>query len=136
MDGVALKQAVDAWVSAPAAEQAVRFANAETIRWLEWGVRSYHSCLLGLALVLFGTAMIGTARAPRLLGGLTMVSGGLYLVQGVVLGSQGFSSANTVPQLLGYLLIVIWSSWLLHHGLANGARLMPCQGREWGLSER
>jgi hypothetical protein len=37
VDGVALKQAVDAWVSAPAAEQAARFASAEAIRWLEWG---------------------------------------------------------------------------------------------------
>jgi hypothetical protein len=37
VDGVALKQAVDAWVSAPEAEKPARFAGAETIRWLEWG---------------------------------------------------------------------------------------------------
>src|SRR5262249_58273783 len=43
VDGVALKQAVDAWVSAPASEQAARFASAEAIRWLEWGTRSYQS---------------------------------------------------------------------------------------------
>ena len=41
VDGVALKQAVDAWVSAPAAEQAARFASAQAIRWLEWGTNSY-----------------------------------------------------------------------------------------------
>ncbi len=35
VDGVALKQAVDAWVSAPDAEEAARFASAETVRWLE-----------------------------------------------------------------------------------------------------
>jgi hypothetical protein len=43
VDGVALKQAVDAWVRAPDAEKAGRFASAETVRWLEWAVRSYHS---------------------------------------------------------------------------------------------
>src|SRR3954451_5529154 len=42
VDGVALKQAVDAWVNAPEAEKAARFASAEAIRWLEWGTRSYH----------------------------------------------------------------------------------------------
>src|SRR5919202_1963208 len=39
VDGVALKHAVDAWVRAPEAEKAARFASAEAIRWLEWGVR-------------------------------------------------------------------------------------------------
>ena len=34
VEGVALKHAVDAWASAPAAEQAARFASAEAIRWL------------------------------------------------------------------------------------------------------
>jgi len=43
VDGVALKQAVDAWASAPEVEKAARFASAEAIRWLEWGVRSYQS---------------------------------------------------------------------------------------------
>jgi hypothetical protein len=37
VDGVALKQAVSAWASAPDAETAARFASAEAIRWLEWG---------------------------------------------------------------------------------------------------
>src|SRR5262249_25074151 len=41
VDGVALKQAVDAWASAPAAEKATRLASAEAIRWLEWGTTSY-----------------------------------------------------------------------------------------------
>ena len=37
VDGVALKQAVNAWASAPDAEKAARFASAEAIRWIEWG---------------------------------------------------------------------------------------------------
>jgi len=55
VDGVALKQAVDAWAKAPEAEKAARFASAETIRWLEWAIRSYQSFMLGLALILFAT---------------------------------------------------------------------------------
>src|SRR5512135_3443961 len=33
VDGVALKQAVNAWASAPDAEKVARFSSAETIRW-------------------------------------------------------------------------------------------------------
>ena len=59
VEGVILKQAADAWVSAPAAE-AARFASAEAIRWLEWWIKSSQSFTVGLALVLFGMA---TTRA-------------------------------------------------------------------------
>src|SRR5437773_1451410 len=68
VDGVALKQAVDAWASAPAAEKVARFASAEAIRWLEWAARSYQSFMFGLALVLFATMIVGTTRIPKLIG--------------------------------------------------------------------
>ena len=113
VDGVALKQAVDAWVSAPAAEKAARFASAEAIRWLEWGTRSYESFMFGLALVLFATVIVWTARVPRPIGYLMGLSGLAYLVQGWVLGTEGFSATNTVPQLLGYVLVTAWIIWLL-----------------------
>jgi CHASE2 domain-containing sensor protein len=41
------------------------------------------------------------------------LSGLAYIVQGFVLGSEGFSGTNTVPQLLAYLLVFAWSIWLL-----------------------
>jgi hypothetical protein len=113
VDGVALKQAVDAWASAPAAEKVARFASAETIRWLEWAVRSYQSFMFGLALVLFAVAIVWTARIPRLIGYLMGLSGLTYLVQGWILGSEGFSATNTIPQLLAYLFVFAWSIWLL-----------------------
>src|SRR6516225_9698026 len=47
VDGVANKQAMDAWVSAPAAEQTARFASAEAIRWVEMGIASYHELMMG-----------------------------------------------------------------------------------------
>ena len=113
VDGVALKQAVDAWVSAPAAEQAVRFASAEVIRWLEWGTKSYQGFMLGLALVLFAIVIVWTARVPRLIGYLMGLSGLAYLVYGWVLGAEGFSATLTVPNLLSLVLPFAWIIWLL-----------------------
>jgi hypothetical protein len=48
VDGVANKEVDDAWVAAPAAEKAARFASAEAIRWLEWGARSCQDFAPGL----------------------------------------------------------------------------------------
>jgi hypothetical protein len=113
VDGVALKQVVDAWVSAPEAEKAARFASAEAIRWLEWGVRSYQSFMLGLSFALFGAVIVLTARTPPPIGYLMALSGLAYLVQGWVIGSEGFSAGNTALILLGYVFWLSWSIWLL-----------------------
>ena len=113
VDGVALKHAVDAWARAPAAEQGARFASAEAIRWLEWGLRSYQSFMLGLSLVLFALALVWAVRLPRPIGYLMGLTGLAYIVQGWVLGAEGFSPNNTVPTLLGYLFWLVWSVWLL-----------------------
>ena len=112
VDGVALKQAADAWVNAPASDKTARFATTETVRWLEWGTRSYHCCTLGLALVLLGAAVSWTARLPRPVGVLIGLTGVAYLVQGWAVGSDGFSSANTLAILAGYVLMLAWTGWL------------------------
>ena len=48
VDGVGNSQVDAAWANAPAADKPARFASAEAMRWLEWGVRSYHDYALGL----------------------------------------------------------------------------------------
>ena len=114
VDGVALKQAADAWMRAPEAEKAVRWASAEAIRWTEWGVRSYHSFMLGASFVLFGTMLAQTAGVPKPIGYLMALSGVAYIIQGWVLGTEGFSiPAFTAPAVVGVVLAVVWSVWLL-----------------------
>jgi Domain of unknown function (DUF4386) len=113
VDGVALKHAVDAWAAAAEPEKAIRFAAAEDIRWLEWGLRSYQSILLGAGLVLVGTVVAATARVPRVIGYLMGLSGLTYLVQSWVLGTEGFSAANNAPTLAGIVLVLVWTVWLL-----------------------
>ena len=114
VDGVALKQAVDAWISAPAAEQATRFASAQTIRWLEWGAASYHDFTLGLSLVLYALLIVWTARVPRPIGSLMGVSGLAFLVAGWVFGAQGFSAVTGgVSEAAGYTFFLALTIWLL-----------------------
>jgi hypothetical protein len=113
VDGVALKQAADAWASAPAAEKATRFADAETVRWLEWGLRSYLDFVFGLALVLMATAIVWTARIPRPVGYLMGLSGLCFVAVGWVLGTEGFAMVGVVPSDAAQALLLAWIVWLL-----------------------
>ena len=58
VDGVALKRAVDAWVGRTPRNRPARFAAAEAIRWVEWGVNSFFTILLGVTVILFAIALL------------------------------------------------------------------------------
>jgi hypothetical protein len=112
VDGVANKQADVAWVSAPEAEKAARFASAEAIRWVEWGLRSYHAFALGLALLLVAAAVVRTAWVPRPIAYLMGLTGLIYLVQGWVVGEEGFSQTLSIAIVLAWVLGLAWMIWL------------------------
>lgn len=113
VDGVANKQADVAWVSAPEAEKAARFASAEAVRWIEWGLRSYQNFALGITLLLFAVAVGRTAWLPRPIAFLMGLSGITYLVQGWIVGSEGFSARMSSAIVLAWVLSVAWMIWLL-----------------------
>jgi hypothetical protein len=123
VDGVALQQAVTAWVTAPDPEKATRFATAETVRWLEWGVRSYQNLTLGLALLLLAAAVRQARSIPRPVAPLAGLAGLTHLAQGWVVGSEGFSPLGATAIVLGFALNVVWMTWLL-----VGAWRTPDQG--------
>jgi hypothetical protein len=113
VDGVANKHADLAWLSAPEAEKAARFASAEAIRWIEWGMRSYQAFALGLAVLLLAAVVVRTAWVPRAIGLLMLLSGLTYLAQGWIVGSEGFSQAMSNAIVLAEVLSVVWMIWLV-----------------------
>jgi hypothetical protein len=126
VDGVALKQVVDAWVSAPAAEKTARFASAEAIRWLETGTRSYQNFMSGLALVLFAAAIVLTARIPRPIGYFLGLIGLAIIVQGWLQGTQGLQAAAVVfIGGINGLAITVWVIWLLIVAMRRKAAIQP-----------
>jgi Domain of unknown function (DUF4386) len=110
---VANKQADVAWVSAADAEKAARFASAEAIRWIEWGMRSYQAFALGLAFLLFAAAVVRVAWVPRPIGYLMGLSGIVWLAQGWVVGTEGFSPTMSNAIILGEVVDVVWMIWLV-----------------------
>ncbi|MCC6454533.1 MAG: hypothetical protein IT328_06295 [Caldilineaceae bacterium] len=113
VDGVANKLADAAWVNAPEAEKAARFASAEVVRWIEWGMRSYQAFTLGLAVLLFAVAVVRTAWIPRPVAFLMGLAGLTYLAQGWVVGAEGFSPLMSNTIVLAEVLDVVWMIWLL-----------------------
>jgi hypothetical protein len=110
VDGVALKQTVNAWAAAADAEKTARFASAESIRWLEWGMRSYHDIAMGLALVILVPVM---KRAGLSIGMafLIGVSGLAVLAQGWIAGTEGFTSAQSLAIVIGWAASLAWMVW-------------------------
>jgi hypothetical protein len=113
VDGVGNKMVDAAWVSAPDAEKSARFASAEAMRWLEWGVRSYQDFALGLALLLLAAAVARTVGLPRPIAYLMGLSGLTYLVQGWVVGAEGFSTTHSTLILVAYAFTLAWMIWLV-----------------------
>jgi hypothetical protein len=106
VDGIALKRAVDAWVSAPADQQAATFAAAEAIRWIEIGVNSLSFVLVGLTLLLFGIALALSSLYPRWVGAVGATAGVANLIRGVEVSYQGF--VPSIAALVGLALLALW----------------------------
>jgi hypothetical protein len=107
VDGVALKQAVDAWAAASGTEQAARYADAETVRWIEWGLQSYFRVVLAIAFLLLGAAAVVSRLVPSWLGALLVVGGLLSLAVGISVGYAGLESGFQDAVGLAFQLIVL-----------------------------
>lgn len=105
LDGVALKQAVDAWARASGPEESARLANAETLRWLEWGLQSYFRVLLGLTFALFGAAVLTSRAVAGWLGAAALLAGLISVMIGVDVGYSGLASG--LQDALGLAFLVV-----------------------------
>jgi hypothetical protein len=65
-----------------------------------------------LALLLIAAAIVVAAALPRPIAYLMGLSGLTYLVQGWVVGSEGFSETHTVLILVAWVLTLAWMIWL------------------------
>jgi hypothetical protein len=107
VDGITLKQTVDAWAAAAGTDKATRFADAETVRWTEWGLQSYFRILLGVAFLLLGAAAVVSRLVPSWLGVLLGVGGLLSLALAFSVGYEGLDSGFQDPVGIAFQLVVL-----------------------------
>lgn len=121
MDGIALKRAVDAWVSAPAEQQSAAFAAAEAVRWIEIGMNSLSYFLAGLTLFLYGLSIALGTIYPRWAGLIAALSGAALMYNGVVeVAYEGF--VPSIIKLLGLLLLAVWAFIMAYLMWLNSSR--------------
>jgi hypothetical protein len=109
VDGITLRYAVDAWVSAPDSQKAAAFAAAEAVRWTEIGMNALSYFLAGLTLFLFGLAIAGGRAYPRWAGLIALISGVALMYNGVIeVAYEGFVRSSVV-KLVGLLLLAVWA---------------------------
>ena len=106
-DGVALKQAVDAWVDAAPADAATRFGNAETVLWMVWGVQSFSYAVYGLTLVLLGVAVAVSRRFGAWIGSVAVAAGSLSLAIGIDIAYRGSETGFYELSSVAYQLLVL-----------------------------
>jgi hypothetical protein len=129
VDGIALKRAVDVWVSAPAAQQSAAFAAAEAMRWVEIAMNSLSFFLAELTLFLFGLAIVLGGVYPRWAGLIAVVSGLALMYDGaVVVAYEGF--ASSIIKLVGLLLLAVWAFVMAVLMWRNGERSRPVSRSE------
>jgi hypothetical protein len=108
VDGIALKRAVDAWASAPPAQETAAFAAAEAVRWIEMGMNSLSFFLSGLTLFLYGLAIALGTVYPRWVGLIAVVSGATFMYNGAVaVAFEGFGPS--IIKLVGIFLLAVWT---------------------------
>ena len=111
VDGIALKQAIDAWVEASRGEEANRFAIAETVLWTGWGVQSFFYGVYGLTLVLLGATVAVSRRFGAWIGWVAVAAGLLTLAIGIDVSYRGSETefhelSTAVYQLLVLVFVV------------------------------
>lgn len=113
IDGVVLKRAVDAWTAGPEAEQAARFAAAETVRWMEEAMISYQGFAFGLTLAVLAVLIVWTAQVPRPVGYVLGITGAAYLALGWIVGVAGLAPQGVIPSYVAEIAPLVVSLYLL-----------------------
>lgn len=126
VDGVALKVMVDRWAAATGAARDASFEAAFAVRQIEIGLASLLNVLFGFTSVLFGVAIISSARYPAWLGIGGLAVGLAMLASGGAMAVGGFSEIAMALSMTASFLFVVWLVvlavllWRLAHRLQAG----------------
>jgi hypothetical protein len=118
VDGIALKNMVDAWSGAPATEKRMAFYAALAVRQVEVGLAAALCILFGATMTIFGAAL--WRDRAKWLGVIGGVVGVLMIAAGIAMAHTGFSGLAMAIQMPADLILLVWllllSAWLWRRG--------------------
>ena len=108
VDGIALKQMVDSWAAASAADKEMLFLAAFAVRQIEIGLASILGLLFGITVAVYGIALVSDGSFPKWMGWLAILGGIPIAVAGIVIAYTGFSDSAMTINLSGSFLALVW----------------------------
>lgn len=108
VDGIALKNMVDAWAAAPASQKGEVFHAAFAVRQIEVGLASMAILSFGLTTTLYGVALIGARIYPTWFVALAMASGVPMIASSVVMAYSGFSGLSMAINMPACAILLVW----------------------------
>jgi len=108
VDGIALKNMVDAWAAAPASQKGEVFHAAFAVRQIEVGLASMSILSFGLTTTLYGVALIGARIYPTWFATLAMASGVPMIASSVVMAYSGFSGLSMAINMPASAILLVW----------------------------
>lgn len=108
VDGIALKAMVNAWSTAPESKKEMLFYATFAVRQIEIGLASIMSLLLGLAVAIYGMALLIDRSFPKWLGYLAIVGGIPTAIAGITMAYTGFSGLAMVINMPSSTLLLVW----------------------------
>jgi hypothetical protein len=108
VDGIALKNVVDAWAAAAEPDKTTLFYTAYGVRQIEVGLASITSLLLGVTMCVYGVAIISDQGFPKWLGWLPIIGGIPTAIAGLVIAYTGFSGLAMSINMPANSLLLIW----------------------------
>jgi hypothetical protein len=99
----------DTWAAAPEGPaKTAAYAAANALRFTEYGFQSYANILLGLALALYGLAILRGTGYPRWLGLVAVGSATAWIIHGLMVAHIGLF--DSIPRLIAQVLLVIFAA--------------------------
>ncbi len=108
VDGIALKNMVDAWAAAAEPDRTTLFYAAYGVRQIEVGLASITSLLFGITMCVYGAALISDQRFGKWLGWLPIIGGIPTAIGGIGIAYTGFSGLAMSINMPANSLLLIW----------------------------
>lgn len=117
VDGVALKFAVDSWMTSPEEEEKdLIFRVAEGIRWTEYGINSVFRLLQGTVAIIFGLAIAKNLLVNRWIGVGGVIVGIITIMAGIEVSYYAFAYPNFEG--IRGISMIIFLGWVVILGAA------------------
>lgn len=108
VDGIALRNMVNAWANAGASQKEMVFQATFAVRQIEIGLASLFCLFMGITACLFGGALFNNPDYSKSFAGLAIAGGAFTFTGGMAMAYTGFSDLTMTLNMPANLILLVW----------------------------